>query len=54
MEIDPVQFVDLIAVLAVIQFLSFSVLTGAARRSSGLKAPAITGHPLLSVTGLTE
>lgn len=37
------QFVDLIAVLAVLQFVFFSALTGRARGRSGLKAPAMTG-----------
>ena len=39
------QFVELVAALAVAQFLSFGALTGRARRLSGLKAPAIAGHP---------
>ena len=39
------HFVELVAALAVLQFLSFAALTGNARRVSGLKAPAITGHP---------
>jgi glutathione S-transferase len=39
------HFVELVAALAVIQFLSFGALTGNARRVSGLKAPAVTGHP---------
>ena len=39
------HFVELVAALAVLQFLSFGALTGNARRVSGLKAPAITGHP---------
>ena len=38
-------FVDLVAVLAILQFLGFGILTGGARKSSGLKAPAVTGHP---------
>lgn len=38
------QYVELVAVIAVFQFLSFGALTGRARRLSGLKAPAITGH----------
>jgi hypothetical protein len=37
-------FVELVAALAVIQFLVFGALTGRARRLSGLKAPAISGH----------
>ncbi len=36
--------IELIAILAVLQFLVFGALTGDARRKSGLKAPAITGH----------
>jgi glutathione S-transferase len=38
------QFVELVAVLAVAQYLAFGALTGQARRESGLKAPAIVGH----------
>jgi glutathione S-transferase len=38
------QFVELVAVIAVLQFFSFGALTGRARRVSGLKAPAMTGH----------
>ncbi len=38
------QYVELVAVLAVLQFLTFGVLTGNARVKSGLKAPAVTGH----------
>jgi glutathione S-transferase len=38
------QFVELVAVLAVAQYLAFGALTGQARRDSGLKAPAIAGH----------
>jgi len=38
------HFVELVAALAVIQFLAFGALTGRARRLSGLKAPAVTGH----------
>jgi uncharacterized MAPEG superfamily protein len=38
------QYVDLVAVLAVLQFFAFGALTGNARRQSGLKAPAMTGH----------
>lgn len=37
------RFVDLIAVLAVLQFIFFSARTGRARGLSGLKAPAVTG-----------
>jgi glutathione S-transferase len=42
---EKVEFVELVAVLAVLQFLCFGALTGGARRASGIKAPAITGHP---------
>lgn len=38
------QIVELVAVIAVIQFLFFGALTGRARGQSGLKAPAVTGH----------
>ena len=38
------HYVELVAILAVIQFLAFGALTGRARRLSGLKAPAISGH----------
>lgn len=37
-------FVELVAVIAVIQFFFFGAMTGRARRLSGLKAPAMTGH----------
>jgi glutathione S-transferase len=37
-------YVELIAALAIAQYLHFGALTGRARRDSGLKAPAITGH----------
>jgi glutathione S-transferase len=38
------HYVDLVAVLAVLQFITFTALTGRARGASGLKAPAVTGH----------
>ena len=37
-------FVELVAVAAVSQFFLFGAMTGRARRLSGLKAPAMTGH----------
>ncbi len=37
------EFVELIAMLAVAQFFFFGFMTGKARRDSGLKAPAISG-----------
>ncbi len=36
--------IELIALLAVFQFLFFGYNVGAQRRDSGLKAPAMTGH----------
>ena len=38
------QYVELVAILAVLQYILFSALTGSARGKSGLKAPAVTGH----------
>lgn len=38
------QYVDLVAVVALLQFFFFGALTGRARSQSGLKAPAVTGH----------
>lgn len=38
------HYVELVAILAVIQYLAFVVLTGKARGQSGLKAPTMTGH----------
>jgi glutathione S-transferase len=37
-------YVELVAALAILQYLHFGALTGRARRDSGLKAPAVTGH----------
>ncbi len=37
------QYVELVAVIAVLQFVAFGALTGRAREKSGLKAPAVTG-----------
>lgn len=37
-------FVQLVAILAVLQYLFFGKLAGDARAKSGLKAPATTGH----------
>ena len=37
------HLVQLVAILAVLQFLLFGKLTGTARAKSGLKAPAMTG-----------
>ncbi|NVK28242.1 MAG: MAPEG family protein [Flavobacteriia bacterium] len=38
------QYIHLVAIIAVLQFFFFGAMTGRARRNSGLKAPAITGH----------
>jgi uncharacterized MAPEG superfamily protein len=38
------QYVELVAILAVLQFFFFGAMTGKARNDSGLKAPAVTGH----------
>jgi glutathione S-transferase len=38
------QYVELVAILAVVQYLAFGALTAQARRDSGLKAPTMTGH----------
>lgn len=39
-------WIDLVAVLAVLQFLFFGVMVGSARAKFGVNAPAITGHPM--------
>ena len=36
--------IELIAIIAVLQYLMFGYLVGAQRRVSGLKAPQMTGH----------
>ena len=38
------QYVELVAIFAVFQFITFGYLTGRARGKSGLKAPAVSGH----------
>lgn len=38
------QYVHLVAALAILQFFFFGAMTGKARRESGLKAPAVVGH----------
>ncbi|MEO5558320.1 MAG: MAPEG family protein [Dokdonella sp.] len=40
------NYVDLIAVLAVIQLIFFGVLVGRARGVYGIKAPAVSGHEM--------
>ena len=37
------QYVELVAITAVLQFFFFGAMTGRARMKSGLKAPAVTG-----------
>ena len=37
------HYVELVAILAVLQFIAFGALTGRARARSGLKAPAVSG-----------
>lgn len=37
------EYVELVALLAILQFFFFGAMTGRARRDSGLKAPAISG-----------
>src|SRR5262245_64762515 len=39
------EFVTLIAMLALIQYLAFGLLVGRARSRFGVQAPATTGHP---------
>jgi glutathione S-transferase len=39
------QYVQLVALLALFQYLGFIILTGRARGKSGLKAPTMTGDP---------
>lgn len=40
------NYVDLIAVLAIAQFIFFALLVGRARTRYGVKAPAVSGHEL--------
>jgi glutathione S-transferase len=40
------NYVDLVAVLAVVQLIFFGVLVGQARGRYGVKAPAVAGHEL--------
>lgn len=39
------MWIDLVAVLAVLQFIGFGVLVGSARTRYGVHAPATAGHP---------
>jgi len=38
------EYVDLVAIIAVLQFLFFGAMTGKAREKTGLKGPAVTGN----------
>lgn len=38
-------WIDLVALLSVLQFLFFGVLVGSARTKYGVHAPAVSGHP---------
>ena len=40
------NYVDLVAILAVIQLVFFGVLVGRARGQYGVNAPAVTGHEM--------
>jgi len=40
------NYVDIVAVIAVLQLIFFSVLVGRARGQYGVSAPAVTGHEL--------
>lgn len=40
------DFVTIIAVLAILQFMFFSVLVGKARETYGVNAPAVQGHEM--------
>ena len=40
------HYVEIVAMLAVVQFLFFGALVGRARGRYGVKAPAVTGHEL--------
>ncbi|RZS52180.1 MAPEG family protein [Sphaerotilus mobilis] len=40
------NWIDLVATLAVLQFIAFGVLVGKARARYGVHAPAVTGDPM--------
>src|SRR5690606_14223076 len=40
------NYVDLVAILAIIQFLFFGSVVGRARQRYGVKAPAVSGHEM--------
>ena len=37
------KYVDIVAILAIVQFIAFGLLVGSARGKYGVKAPAVTG-----------
>ena len=39
------MWIDIVVVLAIVQFIVFGGMVGAARGKYGVKAPATTGHP---------
>lgn len=40
------NYVHIVAILAVLQFFLFGILVGRARKQHGVKAPATSGHEL--------
>ena len=44
--VPEMNYVHIVAVLAILQFFLFGILVGRARRRHGVKAPAISGHEL--------
>jgi len=46
MNMKMTMWIDIVAVLAVLQFLYFGVLVGKARGQYGIKAPATSGHEM--------
>ena len=40
------ELVAIVTVLALIEYLAFGILVGRARLAHGVKAPAISGHPI--------
>lgn len=40
------NYVEIVAILAVLQFIFFLVLVGRARGTYGIKAPAVSGHEM--------
>lgn len=40
------MWVDVVATLAILEFIAFGIMVGAARNRYGVHAPATTGHPV--------